>query len=43
MMRTVAAAACRKTCIVAPLKHTLERAEGEEQHQQNREGTPHLL
>jgi hypothetical protein len=42
MMRTVATATGRQTRIVPGIEHTLEGAEGEEQHQKDSEGTPHL-
>ena len=42
VMRTMAPAAGRQAGVAAGLKQTLQRAEGEEQHHQDREGTPHL-
>ena len=41
-MRAVAAAAGGQTRVAVGLKQSLQWAEGKEQHQQDREGTPHL-
>jgi len=38
----MAAAAGRQTRVVAALKQSLQGTEGEKQHKQNSEGTPHL-